>query len=478
MKLRHLISSVVFFQVCAMPLHAAHWDLYYRLCPGEIVDFPPLVDRIRVPVGCELIDCCPGCPAAEVIDWRIRFEGPELAGVALRFDGLGREQARRLDIDGGRLVGDDRIQIDKPAALIRGLPADRVPTASIVPLVDKQAVDRLQTTADRDEQTFDRVATNPRGIVIEQMLGNYLVNSFRVRYALRWCRRPLPGSDQIKLKNNTGSDSAVVLVDSRTNAGCQNDRLFRTTSSVGIGNALTNGECSSEVAVFSDDNAMAFDTPVTSWTDSTGDAHTIDLQQMVTAPISVWLARPDALSIATSDLANANLLYNRNNAGIRFTPTYNDVSADAAAISDIGVDCGDAASAQASAFYTANALNIYYTNGAFTGVNCGLDRNINYIGTTANIASASHEIGHAYGLRPSALGGHTNGMSGFGNNNIMWGGGPGTRDQFTVGQAFRLNVDTGSMVNSNGNRVGPTRPCAPDVSTAACPALDLDALPD
>lgn len=96
---------------------------------------------------------------------------------------------------------------------------------------------------------------------------------------------------------------------------------------------------------------------------------------------------------------------------------------------------------------------------------------MNFIGTTANLGSLPHEIGHAYGLRPSGSWGHTNTVPGFGNNNIMWGGGPGTRNNFTVGQSFRLNTDTTSMLNANGDRAGPTETCLPNVSNTICPAL-------
>ena len=72
---------------------------------------------------------------------------------------------------------------------------------------------------------------------------------------------------------------------------------------------------------------------------------------------------------------------------------------------------------------------------------------------------------------------HTNGVAGFGNNNIMWGGGPGTRNHFSVGQSFRINTDTTSMLNANGNRAGPTRTCAPNTNSTTCPVLSLDSLP-
>jgi hypothetical protein len=281
----------------------------------------------------------------------------------------------------------------------------------------------------------------------------------------------------IRLTNNTGADNVVIMADLRDSSGCRNDNIYRTTTEVGIGNALTNGTCNSEVSVFSDNNAMSFQPGVTTWTNSPGDIHTVNLQPILNVPVSVWVANAGSMATAVNDVANANLLYNQNNVGVQFTATFNNVSGNATAVTTIGNGCANAAAVQASAWYTANTLNAYYVAGAFTGVNCGLDRNINYIGTTANLGSLPHEFGHAYGLRPSGAGGHTNGLAGFGNNNIMWGGGPGTRNHFSAGQAFRINVDTGSMLNANGNRTGVIRSCPPNVSDTLCPALALDSLP-
>ena len=269
----------------------------------------------------------------------------------------------------------------------------------------------------------------------------------------------------------------MILADYGRSTGCRDDVIHRTTGTRGVGNVLTNGTCNSEVSVFSDDNAMSFQTGVTTWTNSVPDTHTVGLQPMLTAPVTVWIALAGALPRAQNDLANANLLYNANNVGVRFNATFNDVSGNNNAVNTIGTGCANAGGLAGTAFHTANTINLYYVNGAFTGVNCGANRNVNYIGTTANLGSAPHEIGHAYALRPSGSGGHTNGLAGFGNNNILWGGGPATRDHFSVGQAFRINVSDISMLNLNGTRTGGTRTCAPDTVSNFCPALALDSTP-
>ncbi|MFN0139744.1 MAG: hypothetical protein ACKVQW_06620 [Pyrinomonadaceae bacterium] len=459
---------------------AIHWDLFYRFCPEEFIEIPGFLEEIPIPVGCEVVDCCPGCPGPPYIDWRINIDKTRFQGATLRFEGLTQKHLAQLQIKGDAKITDKgEIALGSGEVRISGLPVEmdgKVPVGFVTP----KAVEKLDAAA--QESDADKSAADSRndadgsgGIDISQYVGDFRVNRFRSRYYVIPCRRGL--EDKLRLTNNTTGDTAIAMLDDRTGA-CNNDLFTRTAATASMGNILSNGSCRSTVSVFSDDNAMSYEPNVTTWTDPIGDTHTVNLQPIITVPVSVWVANNAQLVVAQNDFANANLLYNQNNSGIQFNPTFNDVSGNAAAVAAIGTGCpGAAGPLQGSGFYTASRLNIYYVNSAFTGVNCGVDRNMNFIGTTANLGSLPHEIGHAYGLRPSASNGHVNGVAGFGNNNIMWGGGPGTRNQFTIAQSFRLNTDTTSMLNANGNRVGPTETCLPNVSSAICPALILDSVP-
>jgi hypothetical protein len=467
--------------LCASPASALHWIFDHRICDFELVALPELLANLPIPIGCEVIDCCPGCPGPGPIEWRVNVRGKVLEQVSFEFEGLPQDAKIRVDGRGSFEQG-----------VLRLAPGETRVTGFMSPKADrvafartrlrsgeglrKEAESRLSAAGARDE------ADDEEGFIeIEQRLGGFVVNTFLARFDLRYCPRPpAPSSDEIRLTSNTASDSAVILTDYRLAAACQDDRIFRTAGTALIGNALTNGTCNSEVSVFSDSNAMAFDTPVTTWTNAAGDEHVVALQPILDVPLNIWVSRADnfATRLAVAiDILNTNLLYNQNNVGVRFTATVNNVSDDANAVATIGNGCANAGGVQGSAWYVASELNIYYVPSAFTGVNCGADRNINYIGTTSNLGSLPHEIGHAYGLRPSASNGHTDGVAGFTNQNIMWGGGPGTRNRFTVGQAFRLNVHDGSMLNANGDRAGTTRSCAPNVTSPTCPALNLDSLP-
>jgi hypothetical protein len=470
---------VALLVVIGVPARAFHWDLELRLCPEEIRELPPIIERIPYVPGCEIIDCCPGCPGPGPFDWRIQVEGEAFDGAVVRFEGLAPGEIGALGIEGGAVEKDGSVLVGKREATIRGVPGVEARPGIAARITPRIAGAYPSRSGDPPASAAKDPDADAAGrIVIEQLLGGFQVNFFEFRPRWRLCpERGLALVDEVELSSNDAGDQAVVLSDHRSASGCRNDQVHRGATETQLENALPGGVCNSEVAVFSDDDAMALHTPVTTWTNNAGDVHPVTLDPMIDVPLRIWLARANAVALATNDVANANLLYNQNNTGIRFVADIRDVSANQAAVTAIGEDCDDAGTAQGSAWYAANMLNVYYTSGVFTGVNCGLDRNINYVGTTANLGTLPHEIGHAYGLRPAGSGGHTNNLPGFGNDNIMWGGGPATRNHFSVGQAFRLNVDTGSMLNANGNRTGPTRACAPDTTSNQCPALSLDALP-
>lgn len=492
MRFPKLFTFLAIFFMGTPIAHAIHWDLIYRFCPEEIFEVPRIIEDIPIPVGCEVIDCCPGCPGPGFLDWKIRIDKAAMKGATLRFEGLNQKILSQLKISGNAKISEKgEILLGTGEISISGLPAEvdgKVPVGFISPqTTDSRDTDTKTNIQDKTAQVKTALgehdtADSDSGIQIIQYRDDFPVNSFRSRFIVRRCYQPpviIPMDDKLVLNNNTSGDSAIVMMDYRT-TGCNHDRIRRTTNTTNFTNILSNGTCNSNVSVFSDDNAMSYEPDVTTWTNSTGNTHTVNLQPIITVPVSVWATTNAQLTAAQNDFANANLLYNQNNVGIQFNPTYTNVTGNAGAINTIGTNCPTAATVgnlQGSAWYTANRLNMYYVNSAFTGVNCGQDRNINFLGTTANLGSLPHEIGHAYGLRPSGSWGHTNGIAGFGNNNIMWGGGPGTRSNFTVGQSFRLNTDSTSMLNANGDRAGSTETCLPNVSSTTCPALDLDSTP-
>jgi len=466
---------------------ALNFNILDRICIGELVDPRPLLDRVPVPVGCEVVDCCPGCPGPpDFFEWRIRLDGKVLGTTELRFEEFGAQQMRQLKISGKAKLDGDRIIIEPGESRITGLPAkvgERVPVGFFKSAIRQDAASKLPSSPPRGGDPD--AGSVPDGVTVQQFFRGIRVNNFSSRYLLRRCIS-LPASDHIRVQNN-GGDNVVVMLDARSasgGAGCTNDQVLRTTAQKAVGNLLANAGCGSEISIFSSNNAMSFQTGVTTWTNAVGNLHTVSLQPVINVPVTVWIATAGAGPRAVNDIANANLLYSVNKVGVQFTATQNDVSGNADAVTIIGNTdaCSTVAAIKGSAFFTPNRLNIYYVNGAFTGVNCARavpgDGNISHVGTIANLATLTHEIGHAFGLRPAGSGGHTNGLAGFGSNNIMQGGGLPTRDHFSLGQAFRMNTHSdafgGTMLIQNGLRPGPGRACAPLTTNNICPALNLD----
>ena len=112
-----------------------------------------------------------------------------------------------------------------------------------------------------------------------------------------------------------------------------------------------------------------------------------------------------------------------------------------------------------------------------------------YIYIDADIAhpeTLAHELGHAMGLdQPDYVGwgGHTQNITGFEQNNLMWyrgtDVGPTVRWDLSLGQAFRINVDKRSWLNATVTRhTAPDRCCGCNPYCAQpCPALASDVTP-
>jgi hypothetical protein len=324
---------------------------------------------------------------------------------------------------------------------------------------------------------------------------------------------PLLASDRLRIKNIAGSDKAVVVIDSRVSAGpngCRNGEVLRTTGELVIRNVLAASGCNSEIAVFAARNAMALSTPT--WTDSDGDIQTITMQPLIDVPVSIWIVNVGAVARAPQDIANANLIYGKNKAGVKFVPTVHDVSGNPTAAATIGSSCNAIGAIRRTAsldgnllpLYTPKTLNIYYVDevkpppelglpsgSTLRGLTCDHfgdghlkgDANILFIASSANRTTLAHEIGHAFGLRPGNQGGHPEDaagklLPGFDERNLMWSGGGDERNHLTLGQVFRMNTQAdewgGTMLIANGLRPGPGRACPPMTESKICPPLALD----
>jgi hypothetical protein len=294
-------------------------------------------------------------------------------------------------------------------------------------------------------------------------------------------------TDTLTLTGNDGGDDAVILFDGRRGGACENDAVLRAASALDMASVEADAGCNAELTVFSDDDATVFVNTVSpAWTNGFGDDVTVDLSEpLYEVPLTIWIVTADAgiqanyEARAAADLARARQLYNSLNTGIGFDydpgsdlevisdPTQ--VATIVGAVNDVVSSglCSTGPITGDSSIHRSGRLNVYYaTVTGLNGFECD-NGEVIVMFTTANNETLSHEIGHAFDMRHYTAG----------SDNIMWGVGIAGRNNFTIGQAFRMNLNPGSALNVFGPRSGPTRNCADTDITNTCPDITLDAVP-
>ena len=461
----------------AGPARAAPWDHLVPICIEDKFLIPERVGKIRIPLGCELIDCCPGCPGARprMLDWHVQIAGRSLESLEIGFEDPASPRPARIEGDGhstrtGAVIG-------RKGATLHDLRADgdRVPVAFLQLHLDPAALDEMQTR----ERGAGGADLDSIEVSIDQMLGPVSVNEFRLRYLLRRCKQATVDSscanDTVVQQDNRVGDRSVLLLDGNRAGVCSNDELYRANASADVANVFDPTTCRSELAIFSEGDAMEMRAPESSWTNACGDRVDVQLKPLLSMPINVWLADASLAKRATDSVTNANAIYDQNKTGIQFQVAQTQVVSFPIRIT-IALGCA-VSRILPTTIYVANQLNVYFTDVPSTGASCEADRNQIFVGTTANLATLAYELGHALSLfGDETTGGHTNGLAGFAKDNVMWGGGSVARKYFSLGQAFRFDADTRSQLNVNLVRSGPTRlcPALPPFPVEACPELKLD----
>ena len=466
--------------------------IQHRICLQEfarVARLPP------IPIGCEIIDCCPGCPGREAITWRIQLGGDSVESMVIEFDGLPAGPAARRTLEGeGRWLDDQRLEIRPGLTTVRGLPRGAGPRTPVaVPRIGRVRSD--PTPAAEAARTFD--------FSVEQFVGLVRVNELRIRYGVIDCVRPpiAPASDVINLTINPQTDNAVVLLDARRSGGCANDEVWRGPGVIPIGNALSSAGCPSEVAVFSNHHAMQLVDTSMVWTDLPIDKLTVPLAAPWQVPVAIFVVKGPYSAAgggngdaAHDEVARANDLYGPMNCGLAVQATVVDATANPSAPGLLTRKCSQAGSLRQQIGFAPGQINVYYIEDvkreepppgggtdSVRGAMCGLvlssppgDANWNTILVSTLYKDAetlAHEIGHAFSL------GHANLVPGMPATNVMYGTGVG-RNGFTEGQCFRVNVNKNSTLNLNGVRTGPIRMCADGTTLPTCPALTLDVDPN
>src|SRR5437773_4697569 len=115
MRTDAVLAPLLFLVCCICPAVAAALgnSVINRVCIPEAVTAPPFGKGTPVPVGCQLVDCCPGCPGPGPVDWRVSVDGKVLAGAELRFEGLTANDLKQLKIAGAAKLQGDRIVLGR-----------------------------------------------------------------------------------------------------------------------------------------------------------------------------------------------------------------------------------------------------------------------------------------------------------------------------------------------------------------------------
>lgn len=454
----------------------------FVFCANDEQGLVNAIQEVPIPVGCLVPNCCEDCDENTKVDWRITMDRDLFKRAELRFEGLSREDFDRVG-KGGCFSGvssrGDMFVLKKSATRLTRLPQkSRLPGSGsdTVPVGFFTLELRDDAVAAQREFTI-RVEQSMRGEVID-------VTELKIQVEL--CVDDPSQGDRIELSNHNPEHKAELMLDyfGLDDGQCRNDEVRQASSVLPLLNITQSPSCRADVAVFSVGRKFVLDDNVTTWTAAQNEKHDIALEESLTVPVTVWLKDSNFKERAEIDLKVANFLYYINRVGVQLTA---DASAykDASAILT-GDNCPpNNVPPPSPPPHHADRLNVYYVdNKDLQGMHCNLEPEIIYIGTYANVATLAHEAGHALGLDTGGFvgGGHVNGMSGFDCNNLMVTGGGASRDSFTLGQTFRLNVHTTSLLNTlvqlNGTTIrdGEVKrdcpvPADGEVATPDCPKL-------
>lgn len=499
-KNRFRLAMIAFAYCMASPALAETWDLVFRPCLPPTVEIPEEVfpQLSPIPVGCKVIDCCPGCPAGGPIDWQVRLSGDLVQSVELEFENISKEELQNIAIKGSvERIGTNRFRISRGTANLRGLPrpttqqkAQAVPLMIFDQAIAKKLSEVAATASVPDQQDVSRVE-----FVLAQRLGQTVVNEFSVLYRIKFCPKlPLPGSDRIAFTNHVIGSNVAAIHKGRRGTGCPGLEVQRGINIIDVGDMRSNGPCAAEATVFPYDKAVQLINPVTAWSDSLGDVLTVDLKQdRLQMPVVIYILRDplnETIEQAKMDLDRADSLYNTMGCGLGFnfdTLRIEDKRNEAQRGFLLKTSCefvggpGVLYSLIGEIGYDPNALNVYYIQNhdsvpEWKGENCekfGYP-NMVLVSPSSDSETLAHELGHAFSLdHPNELGIDLL-------HNIM--NSPGeNRTSFTKGQCFRCNIDGDSFVVTSGIRAGSgvrgaaeSRPCPNNVTDDRCPALATD----
>jgi hypothetical protein len=294
-------------------------------------------------------------------------------------------------------------------------------------------------------------------------------------------------ADSIELVSKLGSGQATVVLDGRRD-DCVIDEVVRGSGQMPVTNLRRPEGCHSEVAVFASDNESKLLGP--GWTDG-NDAIKVTMTRTLEIPLAIWILYSSEFgdnnnfafvkSVVTTEVSLASKLFDTEQCGVTFTIDDNDII-DKQTDFPYHLANGDCNDPQTLAEFKnvgfqSGKVNVYYIMSVVgnQGRSCLDGRsNVILIGDRRTDVILAHELGHALSLdHPNDLADY----QGVPSDNMMMRT-PSTPGSLTLGQCFRANFHTGSLLVRSGfrqsNRDCPHPTTSASTKTNDCPALNLE----
>ena len=318
--------------------------------------------------------------------------------------------------------------------------------------------------------------------------------------------------DRVRMPHTNGNPVAVVLIDATDNGSkeCYHDLIYRVSATALLNENLTTDDaCVDRMTAFDINRGVRFDLAQL-WTpnsDDKGPALPEPLVVDVVAWYRVSESGFDPVAAAKAEVAYTNSIYAARRAGMVFQIVADQGGVDGSTrdfiVNTTDPDpCSGAATQLGIDPIRPGTLNIVYVKHIMFGEDAGV-RGLACAGTDGQPriliisrlrmlpSTLAHELAHLMGLSSATFsdwrGGHTTFLDTFDPTNLMWSQENATvglpRDNLSLGQVFRMNVDKRSWVNVEQSgvtppkriRIGDTLLCQSSRDTQEpCPKLALD----